>query len=90
MSGENPFVALTLVATLFGTAIVQLATSVPSPGEPGFPGIMVVFGAVTGAAWHWLTTRSREGLQERAFVFSMVAGSIAMVVYLACLAVSLL
>jgi hypothetical protein len=89
MNGENPIVVLTLVATFLGTTIAQLATSIPSPGEPMFPSMMIGFGAVAGAIWHLLITRSRQGLQDRAFWYSMVAGMAGMAIYVGFLLASL-
>ncbi len=90
MNAENPFVVLTFVVAILGTTIAQLATSVPSPGEPAFPGMLVVFGAIVGTAWHFLRVRAREGAQETAFLFSMAAGGVGMAVYIGCLVASLL
>lgn len=89
MSPENPIVVAVVAGSIFVTAAAELVTSVPGPGQPTFFVIMMALGTLAGAAWHVLTTRSREGLQERAFIFSVVGGGIGLTVYLMLLAATL-
>jgi hypothetical protein len=73
MSGESPLAALTVVATIFGYAAIQLASSVPSPADPGFPAVLAMLAAFAGGAWELMRTRSWDGVQLQAFKFSFVA-----------------
>ena len=54
--------------------------SVVGPENP-IAGFMWILGAIVGGVWHLLAKRSLEGLQERAFLFSLAGATIGMAVY---------
>lgn len=89
MSYENPLAVLIVVSTMVVGVAVELVTTPLSPGNPVFPGFMWMVGAFLGAAWHLLTKRTRTGLQDRVFDFSLAGVAIGMTTYLTLLAIHL-
>jgi hypothetical protein len=86
---ENPFTAFALIATVFGYSVVHVATTSLNPGHPTFPMFLAFVGATIGGAWGYLTKRTREGMQDRAFWFSFFASWIGLLVYVGLLVASL-
>jgi len=78
---ESPIAPAALVTTVFGYAVIQVATTSVNPAHPSFPMFLAFLGATVGASWGYLTTRTRERMQDRAFWFSFIAGWIGIVVY---------
>jgi hypothetical protein len=78
---ENPIAVVTVYAAMAVLVLIEAATSAIGPGEPMFPGFTWLLGAIIGGVWHLLTKRSLEGLQERAFLFSLAGATIGMAVY---------
>lgn len=81
MSGESPVVAVTVVAAIFGYAAVQIATTMPSPADPGFASVLAVFAAFAGGALELARSRSWANVQLRAFQFGFVATGIGIALY---------
>ena len=78
---ENPIAVLTVYTAMAVMVLVEAATSAIGAGQPVFPGFMWILGAIVGGVWHLLAKRSLEGLQERAFLFSLAGATIGMAVY---------
>ena len=76
---ENPIAVLTVYTAMAVMVLVEAATSAIGPGQPVFPGFMWILGAIVGGVWHLLAKRSLEGLQERAFLFSLAGATIGMI-----------
>lgn len=81
MSGESPVAAVTVVAAIVGYAAVQLATTIPSPADPGFASVLAVFAAFAGGAFELARNRSWANVQLRAFQFGFVATGIGIALY---------
>lgn len=90
MSAESPIAAIASVTAIFGYAVVRLTTGPIIVGHPSFAMILAFFGASIGAVWGLARTRSLTGVRDCAFVASIVAGWIGIVIYLACLVATLL
>lgn len=81
ISGESPLAAVTVVAAIFGYAGVQIATTLPSPADPGFASVLAVFAAFAGGALELARSRSWANVQLRAFQFGFVAAGIGIALY---------
>jgi hypothetical protein len=89
---HGPIPAITTITAVFGYAIAQMATEPINPGHPSFPMILAFLGASIGATWELVASiirKSPEDLaaraRDRAFWFSLAAGWIGTIVYVACL-----
>jgi hypothetical protein len=89
---HGPIPAITTVTAVFGYAIAHIATEPINPGHPSFPMILAFLGASIGATWELIASVARQSTQDlsarardRAFWFSLAAGWIGTIVYVACL-----